>query len=89
MVCGVELDTDAEGRRDDVSNRLYDVQDEFGPFLGGSSICICTEVRLVFILSMAGCRSFQLTFIIPWDSRIDLDQDQRLFVEPNPSEQGK
>lgn len=66
MVCGVELDTDAEGRRDYFSNRLYDVQDEFGPFLGGSSICVCTEVRLgLHTVNGRMQDRYQLTFNIP------------------------
>ena len=40
MVCGVELDADAEGGGDDFARFREDVEDELGSLLGGAAVCI-------------------------------------------------
>lgn len=46
MVCGVQLDADAERRWDDFADLGDDVQDELGSFFGGAAIGVCAMICL-------------------------------------------
>lgn len=49
MVCGVELDADAEGGGDDFAGLGEDVEDELGSLLGGAAVSVGAEIRLSWL----------------------------------------